>query len=166
MKQIEEPMKLYKVGEYEPLYKERQNYLNPNNIALRNYYDEYCLDDKKIYIVKYTHYEKILRRVMYLLCQKILQGHELKTPLGIFMIWKCRNTTVDRMDYRATRRLREESGDQEAVVKRTNEWWYRIDWTKSLIVKNLNAFAFRVNKLVAHDIPKHEIHYLNVPVKE
>lgn len=155
---------VYNHGEYTPPAFEFQS-RHPHIYGVRKYYKNYYNNKNNRYIVEYGLYTKIVHRIFELIVDSILRGNKLRTPFGSFRIWKVRRKRK-AVDYTNTNLKRKETGDNTIVIHRTNEYYYRIDWTKHLPIGNTGRFKFEVNMLKAHEIPKYEKYYIDVPLKE
>lgn len=154
---------VYNQGEYIPpnsqfIARHKQLY------GMRNYYKSFINNNYK-FVVEYSLYYKIVFRIFELIVEGILKGEVASSPFGCFNIFKVRRKQK-AIDYISTNIERRKQNDNSIIIYRTNNYYYRIDWTKYHNIENITKFKFEVNMLKAHEIPKYQDFHINVPTKE
>lgn len=97
-------------------------------------------------VMTYTMFKSILDKVNKLIIKTLLKGEKIYfgNSLGYIQGSRIeRNFNKKSVDFVGTKKLREESGDQEVTVYRTSDTYCRIAWKKVYTLPNTSVYEFK-----------------------
>lgn len=104
----------------------------------------------------------IIKEYNRLIVEYALKGYKVKLPIGSIYIEKViRNTSKLVVLSGATHRIRKETGDNNKKIYRTNEDYYRFQWSGHYFMNYVKIQFSKSNYL---RIPQYIDYYLDVPV--